>query len=533
VWGTALSPESSASRSTLTRATIWVAVLAGVTFFLVPLRAQIDRAHVTVALLLVVLVAAADGGRRIGIAIAVLAFLVFNWFFLLPYGTLTVARSLDWLVLGGFLVTSVVASHLFHRVQREADDARARTSELTELSSLGEEAMRAPRAESALLAVSDTVRRTLQVAVCRLHIVPDAAAFPSNAPFETITSSDPELEPDVAEQLRAVIERDTGLATLDGGVTRVLPHGPRNLVTALGRHDAVRMIFPLRARSAAIGALEISDRRGIPVTVPRERLLAALTYYAALGADRLRLERASAHVEALRESDRLKNSVLASVSHDLRTPLTTIKALARGLQSLGDERAEIIEQEADRLNRFVADILDISRLTSGAFPLALDIVPVDDLISAALQQVEGAFGSRRIVVQLDGEEPLLVGRFDLTHTVRILVNLLENARKYAPPESPIELGVTRRGQWLEITVSDRGPGVPPQEKERIFEALYRPRGVRPDAGSAGLGLAIARGLADAQGGSLTYSSRPGGGSVFTLRLPAVDVSDLEMPRGPG
>ncbi|MBC7898098.1 MAG: hypothetical protein H7066_21950, partial [Cytophagaceae bacterium] len=212
-----------------------------------------------------------------------------------------------------------------------------------------------------------------------------------------------------------------------------------------------------------------------------------------------------------------------SVSHDLRTPLTTITALAHDMAALGDERADIIAQEAARLNRFVRDLLDVSRLTSGGMPVRPEVVPADELLSAALQQVEGAFNGREIRVSLDPSDPLLLGIFDPVQTVRALVNLLENAHKYAPAGTPIDLSVRKEGTHLTITVADLGPGVPPHEVTRIFEPLYRPEGARPDAGSAGLGLAIARGFAEAQEGSLGYAARDGGGSVFTLRIPAVDA----------
>jgi two-component system sensor histidine kinase KdpD len=117
-----------------------------------------------------------------------------------------------------------------------------------------------------------------------------------------------------------------------------------------------------------------------------------------------------------------------------------------------------------------------------------------------------------------------VGRFDLDRSTRVLVNLIENAVKYSPADSPIEVGVGRREAWIEVSVADRGPGVAPDEIERIFEPLYRPAGAPPDVGSAGLGLAIARQFAEAQGGSLRYTERPGGGSIFTLRLPAADLN---------
>lgn len=517
-----VSPDASARRPTLASVGVWAVALAVATLFLVPLRAQTDKALDVLTLLLIVLLAAALGSARVGAAIAVVSALVLDWFFLPPHGSLAIATSIDGFVLAGFLAAGFGASYLFQRIQRESTEARERARELTELSALGEEAMRTPRAGPALIAVTDTLSRTLQVAVCRLHFVPDGSASPAGAPFETITSSDPEMAPGVADQIRAVIERDAGLATLADGTTRVMPHGPRNLVAALGRNDAVRMIFPLRARSAAIGALEIFDRRGVPITPARERLLASLTYYAALGVDRLRLERASARDDALRDGDRLGNAVLASVPDELRAPLATIKSLARDLAVLGDGRVGMIEHEASRLDRHIADILDLSRLRSGTLPLALDAVQAGDVVSEALEQVEAASLSRRFIVQTPPEDHALAGRLDKAQTVRILGNLLHAAHESAPDESPIELGIHRRGQWLEIAVSDRGTGVPPHELDRVFESLAPPRADQSSARSAGLSLAVARGLAEAQGGSLTYAPRLGGGSVFTLRLPAVD-----------
>jgi len=306
-----------------------------------------------------------------------------------------------------------------------------------------------------------------------------------------------------------------------------------SLREALQGERALRLLIPLRAGARSMGVLDVEDAGGLALTDPRERLLAALAYYAALGVERARNERTTERLEAMREAERMRTAVLASVSHDLRTPLTTIKALAHELGSLGDERSEVIEQEADRLNAFVADMLDMSRLASGRFPMEPTIVPVDELVSAVLQQVEGSFGARPIRVQLPSDDAFPLARFDLTHSARILVNLLENARKYAPGETPVDLTVQRDGAMMRISVADRGPGVPPDERERIFDALYRPAAARPDVGSAGLGLAIARGLAESQGGTLTYAERDGGGSVFTLSLPAAELSDIDAGHGGG
>ncbi len=226
--------------------------------------------------------------------------------------------------------------------------------------------------------------------------------------------------------------------------------------------------------------------------------------------------------DALRESDRLKDALLASVSHDLRTPLTTLVALAHDLRAHGDERAEIIEQEADRLEHMVSDLLDLSRLNAGALTVRLEVNAVDDLLGALLQRVETALAPRRIEVRMPGDDPVLVGRFDLAHSLRILVNLVENAARHAPGTEPIEITARRDDDVIAITVADRGPGIPGALAERVFEPFFRPPGAAPDARGAGLGLSIARRLAEAQHGRLTYEPRSGGGSTFTLYVPAAE-----------
>ena len=231
----------------------------------------------------------------------------------------------------------------------------------------------------------------------------------------------------------------------------------------------------------------------------------------------------------MREADRLKDIVLASVSHDLRTPLTTIKALAQDSAANGDENAAAIEEQADRLSRFVADLLDLSRLQGGALPTRPDINTAEDLIGAAIRQVGGLMGQNSIVPRIDTSQPALIGRFDFVQSLRILSNLVENAIRYAPAGTDIDIAVQREGDALVFRVCDRGPGVPAADREKIFELFYRAGVSSPDVGHAGLGLAIARRLAELQGGSLVYEPREGGGSVFVLRLPALDLETEGMP----
>jgi len=236
-------------------------------------------------------------------------------------------------------------------------------------------------------------------------------------------------------------------------------------------------------------------------------------------------ERARA-AEAARRADEVASlgGVLAAVSHDLRTPLTTITALAQAGVARGDPNARGIEEEANRLTRLVADLLDLSRLRGGALPVRPELNTAEDLVGAAVRQTAGLFTERTLETTVDLTEPALVGRFDFVQSLRILSNLLGNAAHHTPPSSPVELSVQRVGGTLAFAVADRGPGIAVAERDRIFEPFYRPAGAPADGGggSAGLGLAISRRLAELQGGTVDYTPRVGGGSVFTLRLPAGD-----------
>ncbi|MGD8321100.1 MAG: ATP-binding protein [Gemmatimonadota bacterium] len=236
-----------------------------------------------------------------------------------------------------------------------------------------------------------------------------------------------------------------------------------------------------------------------------------------------RLSEKARHVEALREANRLKDALLASVSHDLRTPLTSIRATAAELRQEGHESAAIIEEEADRLNRFVTDLLDLSRIRGGALPVEPELNAAEDLIGAALERVRGLPGAEGIRVQLPEGPTIPVGRFDFVQALRALVNLLENALRHTPPDLPLDLVVVHDGDELRFEVRDRGPGVDEHDVERLFEPFHR--GTEAGPGGTGLGLAIARGAARAQGGDVEYRAREGGGSVFALRLPGADLPE--------
>jgi two-component system sensor histidine kinase KdpD len=553
----------------------WLALIAA-TAAMLAVRPSLEKVHVALVFLLVVLGGSAVGGRVLGLVVAGVAFLSFDYLFLPPYYTLALANPLDWLVLVAFLATSIVAAQLLNVAQERAEAERRRAEEVERLASLGAETLNAGGAEAGLKAIVEMMRTTLGVEQCAVYALPwpgdgRARAWPNEThggettnggaairllatagvpPAGTSDAPAPQrrtearAEPQqglvmwVALHGQAVAERVDGTSRIasrlglrrrggrdPGGDSRDLSSDADPVAELASWHEAqdTRMLaIPLQVRGRTVGVLKLERRAGIQLRPEQVQFLRALAYYAALGVDRVRLIADGERAEALREADRLKDALLASVSHDLRTPLTTIRALAHDLASGGDAKAVSIEEEANRLNRLVSDVLDLSRLMGGALPIRIELNTAEDLIGAAAERVRGLRQGRELRIGADPSAEVLVGRFDFVHALRVLTNLIENALKYSPNDSAIELDVVRVARAIRFRVSDRGPGIPETERERIFEAFYRPPGSPSDSGSAGLGLSIARGLADAQGGSLRYEPRPGGGSTFVFDLPAAE-----------
>jgi len=234
------------------------------------------------------------------------------------------------------------------------------------------------------------------------------------------------------------------------------------------------------------------------------------------------------HTEALREASHLKDILMASVSHDLRTPLTAIRALAQDItvdESRAHGHAEIIVSQVDRLGKMVADVLDLSRLKAGAFTMNAEVNTAEDLLGATIRQFSGMPDAKRIETVVDYSQPALLGTFDFVQSLRVMTNLVDNALRCSR-DAPVIITATQSNGSLSLHVADRGPGVPASEHDRIFDSFYRPEGASADAGASGLGLSIARRLAEAQGGSVSYADRAGGGSVFTFEIPAAKLDSL-------
>ena len=511
---------------------VWFGVLAIVTVVLFALRPQLDKAHVALGFLIVVLGGSAAAGRALGVGLALVAFFLFNFLFLTPYYTFIIGDPLDWLVLAAFLTTGVVAAQLLNRAQERAEIARQRAIEVERLAALGSETLNAGRAEDALLAIAEVIRSAIGVDCCevlvprgtppQLALLTRSGSCAEGAGSIADVTSPWSLAVWVAEKHAVAAERADGTKWIGAG-----DHSDEMLRWPPQDAQLRTLLVPLIVRDRTVGVLRVSNAKPFSLDPGREQFLSALSFYAALGVERVQLVAEAERAEAFRQADTLKSALIAGVSHDLRTPLTTIKALAHSLGEAGSSEALAIEEEADRLNRLVADLLDLSRLNAGAMPLRPEINAAEDLIGAALRRVSGALDAGRIRVVAreqslgdDNGDSVVLGRFDFVQSLRALVNLIENAHKYSPPGELIELSAGRSGEQIYFRVADRGPGVEQSELGRIFEPFYRAPGVAPDVGGAGLGLAIARRLAAEQGGDVRYEARRGGGSVFTLLLPA-------------
>jgi two-component system, OmpR family, sensor histidine kinase KdpD len=398
--------------------------------------------------LFAVLPVAAVWGLPYSIAVSVASMLAFNFFFLRPVHTFTLADSRNWFALLVFVVTAVVVSELATRSRRRAREA-------------------------ALLA---------EIATTLLE-------------HGTVAS---ELEEISAEAARALNAEHAEIALGEGAA------GEFEL-TAAGRR-----VGTIRVDGGEAGA--------------RRRVLPALGSLLAVALDRERLAAEALEAEALRRADAIKTAVLRSVSHDLRTPLMAIStsagALARDDLAIDDDdRAELLAtilSASDRLDRLVANLLDLSRLQAGAAEPDRHLVSPDELVAGALEEL-GQAGAAVEVTLPEDPAPMLV---DAHQVQRALVNLLENALKYSPPEEPVHVQVIATPSEAAIRVIDHGPGVAPAERDRIFEPFQR--GARSDRPGAGLGLAIARGFAEANGGTLAVESRAGQGATFVLRFPVAE-----------
>ncbi|MBI3910617.1 MAG: DUF4118 domain-containing protein [Armatimonadetes bacterium] len=494
-----------------------VASVAGMTGAIHFIPGAIRIANVSMLYLLVVIGAALLFGSGPAILASILSFLAFDWFFVQPHRTLTVGDPAEWLALIMFLITATVTGHLTALLRARADEARRRERETAALAQASWAVASQVDRDRALAEVLRRIGEVVPLEAGAI-ITPDAGGSPCVVVSCERGGTLPEVAGGpVLTAFQFVLDQGQPVAW-DGDRLPGAKALPRD-----GRSEEAYL--PLTAEHRVLGVLYLVFAKGSGVSYQEKRVVESLANHAAVVLERDRLARAETAAKALAEADRLKTALLSMVSHDFRSPLAGVKASVSSLLQDGQpldaatqrELLEGIDQEADRLNRIVGNILALSRLEADAWRPQREPTPLEELVGTAL----GSFSrdeNRRIQVCLRPAIPEVW--LDPTQIVQVLRNLLENALKYSPSGSPVELRVHQEGGEVVLEVLDRGAGLPRGEEHRIFEPFYRAPALRESAlPGVGIGLAVCRGLVEAHHGALTARNREGGGAAFEIRLP--------------
>jgi two-component system sensor histidine kinase KdpD len=437
------------------------------------------------AFLLAVLGVSAAWGLRCATFLSVIATLAYNFFFLPPIGTFTIADPQNWIALFTFLLTAVIASQLADRARREADNANSRRRELEQLYAFSQQLLTADNVLALVNAIPVKVVTIFGAEFAGMLSVHSKKVYYSDLRAQDLISS---------EALERVCSRGEPLS-----------------------ENKVR-IRPLRIGLRSVGALAV-----IGGNLSTESL-EAIGSLVAIAIERAGTVEKLAHSEAGRESERLRSILLDSVTHDFRTPLTAIKASAQSL--LGDaeldetarkELLTVINEESDRLDRLVGEAAKMAQLDAHAVELNLEPHQIREAIDAALETNQNTLARHEVKVVLN--EPLPRVNMDLRHTEEILSQLLDNAGKYSPRGTPITITAEVQGNMLVTSVADQGPGIDAIDQNMVFDKFYRGRDQRQSVQGTGMGLAIAKAIVEAHGGTVSLTTQPGRGSVFSFSLP--------------
>jgi two-component system, OmpR family, sensor histidine kinase KdpD len=450
------------------------------------------RIHVnnptTVALtfLLTVLIVSTVWGLRVSVFMAVVATLAFNFYFLPPVGTFTIADPQNWVALFAFLVTAVIASQLSARARREALNANERRHDVERLYSFSQK-----------LLTSDNV-------VELLNLLPRYIVDAFGVKAAAISLPD-----------RGDVYRSTpDIGSLDSHDLQ--------LVCSRGepRIDSQKQLafMPLRMGLRTVGSLGVSGSQ------LSRQTLDAMSSLIAIAIERVRAVENLSRTEAARESEQLRSVLLDSVTHEFRTPLTAIKAsvtsLLSGSELAPEQKRElltVINEESDRLNRLVGEAAEMAQLDANKVELELGPHSIREALDAAIEGSRNILGAHPIEIRLPGDLPKV--RMDEARIKEVLMQLLENAAKYSPADAPIQITGEVRNRQLMTSVSDRGAGIDDFEQALIFDKFYRGRNQRMTVQGTGMGLAIAKAIIEAHHGTVGVTSQLGHGSVFYFTLP--------------
>jgi two-component system sensor histidine kinase KdpD len=458
--------------------------------------------------LLSVVVSAIYLGLGPSILVSILGVIAFDFFIIVPYLSFDVAETEYVFTFIVLLVIGIVVSYLTSRVRRQSRVARHRESETATLYALSRNLTTTMELEATVQSIISSARETFgRDAVIFL---PDAQNKETLKPH----AESPNLIIDKNEVAAAVWSFQHQKTVGQG--TDTLP-------------NAKALYLPLNTARGAVGvmALWVSDAAR-QLTIEQTRLSEAFADLAAVAIERTQLAEEARNAQILEAMERMQTALLNSISHDLRTPLVSIIGVLSSLQEKGmglDDAArtnliQVASEEAERLNHLITNLLDVSRIEAGAIRISRQPSDVQEIIGVALEQLNSRSGSRPIKIDMPAELPFVSVDFGLI--VQALVNILDNAFKYSPSDSPIEISGRQVAQQVEIEVADRGIGIPPEDLQRVFDKFYRVH--RPDnVTGTGLGLSISKGIVEAHGGRIVAENRPGGGTIIRLTLPVAEA----------
>jgi two-component system sensor histidine kinase KdpD len=475
-----------------------VLMVAAVTAIASALFHVLDLGNVALLYLLPVMAAASLFGLRTGLFAGVASSLAYNFFFLPPVGALSVSNPENIISFFVLLAVAVATSQLTSRVRAQADLAAssARTNAtlagfLRQLSSVND---------------PNEAGRMICDDVSRLFDAQGILLTPAQGGGLAVqAASNPDYRLDTMDQAAAQWAFDTGTVTGKGS----------------GTLAASEWLFhPLKTDERTLAVLGIArDIGGNPVRADQLPLLTSLIDQAALILERLRLATEMRDVDAVRTRDRLRAALLSSVSHDLRTPLTAVIAAADQLDhGATPELIGTIRSEAARLNRFVANLLDMARVEAGALKLQVEAIDLSDAVTSAVHDVRRALEGHAVRLDVPPDLPFVRADPQLLH--HCLLNLLDNAGRYGEPRTEVIVSGRNRYGRIELAIVDHGPGLPPGREAEVFETFRRLEGSDRAVGGTGLGLAIVKAFAEAMDMSIEAANKPeGGGAIFTLVFP--------------
>jgi two-component system sensor histidine kinase KdpD len=500
-----------------------------------------EKANLVMVYLLGVTVVAVRGERIAAILASVLSVAAFDFFFVSPYLSFAVT-DLEYLVtFAVMLVVALVISTLAVRLRQQAEAARQRERRTAALYAMSRELASTRATDGLLQAAARHIHEVFESQVCLL--LPDTTGH--LRPWHEATKGPKGPAP---TQSRQGPSHGLGSAVLFALDTKeqsvaqwVYVHRQMAGLGTATLPSAAALYVPLLASRGAVGVLGVRPIQPRRLQAPEQiRLLETFASQLALVLERTTLAEEAQHAQVQIETERLRSSLLSSVSHDLRTPLASIAGAASSLleesapldAATRHELCQTIYEEANRLNRLVNNLLDMTRLESGVIQVHKEWQPLEEVIGAALTHLDAQLGAHPFTTHLPADLPLVP--LDSGLIEQVLINLLDNAVKHTPPGSPVTLSAWATEGAVTVEVADQGPGLPPGAEHRIFEKFYR---VQRDAmpSGAGLGLTICRGMVEAHGGRIWAENRPGGGTAvrFTLPLngapphvaPATDIAE--------